>query len=59
MICWFSIRRKVGSSKETTSHIYDIPNIPIYDTPDVNTADVSKTTTLELKENVAYGEIRQ
>ena len=59
MICSIIVRRKLGSSKETTSHIYDIPNFnfPIYDTPDINTADVSKTMTLELKENVAYGEI--
>ena len=35
-----------------------MPIVPIYDTPDINTADVSKTTTLELKENIAYGEIK-
>ena len=55
MICSIIIRRKLGSPKETTSHIYDVPNFPIYDTPDINTADASKTTTMELKENVAYG----
>ena len=58
MICSIITRRKLGSLKEITSHIYDIPNVPIYDTSDINTADVSKTTTLELKENVAYEEIR-
>ena len=58
MICSIIIRRKLGSPKETTSHIYDIPNFPIYDTPDINTADVHKKTTIELKENVAYEEIR-
>ena len=55
VICWFKIQKKLGSPKETTSHIYDVPNIPIYDTPGINTADISQTTTLELKENVAYG----
>ena len=58
MICSIITRRKLGSPQETTSDIYDIPNVPIYDTPDINTADISKTTTLELKENVAYEEIR-
>ena len=56
VICWFKIRRKLGSPKETTSHIHDIPNFPIYETPDIDdTADVHKATTLELNENVAYG----
>ena len=54
MICWFSIRRKLDPPKETNSHIYDVP---IYDIPDITIASVGKTTTLELKENVAYEEI--
>ena len=58
MICSIIVRRKLGSLKETTSHIYDIPNVPINDTSNINTADVGKTTTLELKENVDYEEIR-
>ena len=48
-ICWFGIRRKLDPPKETNSRICDIP--------DINTASVGKTATLELKENVAYGEI--
>ena len=54
MTCWFSIRRKIGAPKETTSQVYDDP---IYDIPDINTASVDKTTIPKLKENVAYGEI--
>ena len=58
MICLIITRRKLGSPQETTSDIYDIPNFPIYDTPDNNTGDLSKAITLELKENVAYEETR-
>ena len=57
VICWFKIRKKLGSSKETITYIDNIPSFPIYDTPDTDTPIDTKTTTLELKENVAYGEI--
>ena len=49
MICWFSLKRKnlTSPQKETTP--------PIYDTPDIDTANVG-INTLELKENYSYGE---
>ena len=54
VICWFKIRKKLGSPKETITHINNVPSFSIHDT---DTASATKTTTLELKENVAYGEI--
>ena len=57
VICWFKIRKKLGSPKESITHIDNVPSFSIYDTRDTDTASATKTTTLELKENVAYGEI--